>query len=213
MVSSTIFCGFFGAGIQNRGEATVKRWHNLGTLQKETLACHTYDVIKNSWVIGRVLYLLGHEINIQSLLEQAMFHDIEEIETGDISHTFKKDFELETSGRAEAAVEKSAVKAIKNHFPDAAFGELIQERWITYRRKDTLEAQVVDLADQLSAVNFLEHEVAGLGNRLLREDFLRSVGETVALRDRYSWLAEVWPLIFGQSPEELKSKIEQVKVQ
>lgn len=209
MGSSKIFCGFFGAGIQNRSEATIKRWHNRPTLQPEALACHIYDVMKNSWMIGRLLYILGYKINIQSILEQAMFHDIEEIETGDIPHTFKQDFELETHRRVEVAVEKSAVRTIENRFPDALFRTLIQDRWITYHMKDTLEAQVVELADQLSATNFLEHEVAGLRNELLREDLIRSVKETIDLRNRYSWLVEVWDLIFGQTPEELLRRVKE----
>lgn len=207
-----IFRGLIGAAIKNKGEAIVKRWHTLPVQQTETVASHTHEVIVNAWAIGRVLALLGYKekINMLTLLECAMVHDIEESATGDIPSTFKKDFKPEAQRMLAEQMKKSVLKVIRGYFPPILSG-LMFKRWSECQRGKTFEAQIVKVADFLSAINFLENEVLGLSNNRLWEVFAKRVEEMITLRKQYPWLVEVWQLIFGQTPEELSSKIKELQ--
>lgn len=205
-----IFCGLLGGAIKDRGEATVKRWHVLPVQQVETVASHVFDVLVNAWAIGRVLALLGYKdkINMLTLLECALVHDIEESVTGDIPHTFKKGFKPEMQKMFAQQAKESARKVIKKHFPPILSG-LMFKRWSDCQKGETFEAQIVKVADFLSALNFLENEVLGLSNNRVREIFAERVKELITYRKQYPWLVEIWQLIFGQTPEELLRKVKE----
>ncbi len=207
-----IFRGLIGPTIKGKGEITVKRWHILPVQQNETVATHVYDVMGNAWAIGRILALLGYKnkINMLTLLEGAMVHDVEELVTGDIPHTFKKDFKPKMRRMLAEQTKKSAFKIIKGRFPLILSG-LMLKRWSDCQEGKTLEAQIIKVADFLSAINFLENEVLGLSNNRVRERLTENIKELITYRKRYPWLVEVWPLIFGQTPEELSNKIKELQ--
>lgn len=139
-----------------------------------------------------------------------MVHEIEEPETGDIPHTFKRGFKPKMRRMFDEHVRKSVLKIIKARFPPLLSG-LLFKRWSDCQRGETFEAQIVKVADFLSAVSFLENEVLGLSNNRVKEIFIARVKDLITYRKRYPWLVESWQLIFGQTQEELLSKIEELQ--
>jgi 5'-deoxynucleotidase YfbR-like HD superfamily hydrolase len=208
VTNSIIFCGPFGESIKDKGEKHIVRWHNLPISSPlgETVAAHTYDVITNAWTIGRLLLSRGFQINMFSLLEQAMFHDIEEKVTGDIPSDFKKSFKIRERRVFNKLTETVALGVIEGRFP-SPLSELVFQRWQEARKRETLESQVVHVSDLMSAINFLEDELFNLGNGFLRAPLRRAVKEIIELKSRYSWLPGIWDLIFGQTAKDLLQKL------
>lgn len=88
----TVFNGFFGPTFVYSRENDVNRWHNVPVLKSETVAAHTFDVLKKAMVIRKLLYLSGFNVDDVVVYEMVMVHDIEERTrgTGDIPGDFKE---------------------------------------------------------------------------------------------------------------------------
>lgn len=195
---SVIFRGISGRAVGARVESNVIRWHTVSTVGdvKDTVASHTFEVMKASWMIAHLLVARGYSVDMALLFELAMFHSVEEGVTGNFPHGYKASMGPKEREEFDQYIRRGAGEAIGYRFASALHA-LIQQRWDTARQKEVLEAQIVAVANCVSAVSFLEEQVLQRGNTTLKKVFLEYVTELSSLRGRYKWLEEIWELIFG----------------
>lgn len=161
--------------LEDRRVGFILRWHARQTQRQETLAEHHYFVLHDSLVILDALrhYKILEKLGIDQpdelhVLLMAHFHDMTELESGDVSGAAKRDFPA--LKRAVDQVErKIAETMLFRDLPDdmaKRYRELAcQMATQEYR---TLEQQIVKYADKLEALLFAETEVK-IGNTLMVE--------------------------------------------
>lgn len=203
ITDSTIFGGLFGNSFLYSNENEIKRWHNIAVIKNETVAAHTWDVLKKAWTIGKLLYLCGYNVDLLVMFEMGMIHDIEEKETGDIPSDYKQELESNMKRALEKIALQKACETISTDF-FACLSDLLQERRIVYQEQAIIEAQIVRVADCLSAVSFLEKEVERLNNNLVSKEFGKNIEKMIRLAEQYSWFKKIWLLIFGQSLDQFR---------
>lgn len=171
--------------ILNRRLAQVKRYHATPLHQNETVAEHSFYVA----IIGRAICGLleenGKKINTQEVLEKSLIHDVEEMFSGDIIQPFKyADPMLKTliDMLNEKSVEKAfegLPKQLSNHFKNL---------WKNYHRENSLEDQVVKIADKLSLVAYCIEQIR-LGNKFMVE--ILDNGMTLLSDYKFPWLKPI----------------------
>ena len=92
--------------IDLRNAGDVERYHAYPTLQRQTVAAHTWNVIR----IWCELYGPPDQNDIMAL----MFHDCAEIITGDIPFPFKKELPEKELSEAEEKITRDLISHIKN---------------------------------------------------------------------------------------------------
>ncbi len=178
--------------LQDRRAGFILRWHARQTQRQETLAEHHYFVLHDSLVILDALrhYKILEKLGIEQpdelhILLMAHFHDMTELESGDVSGAAKRDFPA--LKRAVDQVErKIADTMLFRDLPDD-MAERYRElaRQMATQDYRTLEQQIVKYADKLEALLFAETEVK-IGNTLMAEVVQQVHGELDALK--WPWL-------------------------
>lgn len=144
----------------------VQRYSSIPAVNPENVAEH-------SWQIAMLCLLIGHDVrermqkegvdlDIGSLLAQAICHDVSEAMSGDIIRSFKH-----SSQDLIAAIERADRRNMETLCASLGGGwasNNLYQRW--YRAKDytTLEGKIVALADMLCVVSYCVNERL-LGNR------------------------------------------------
>ena len=178
--------------LQDRRAGFILRWHARQTQRQETLAEHHYFVLHDSLVILDALrhYGILEKLGIEQpdelhILLIAHFHDMTELESGDVSGAAKRDFP--TLKRAVDQVErKIAETMLFRDLPDdmaERYRELACQ--MATQEYGTLEQQIVKYADKLEALLFAETEVK-IGNTLMVE-VVQQVREELKLL-KWPWL-------------------------
>lgn len=151
------------------------RYSSYFVQRGENTAEHSWYVAYFSLIIGRHLQDTAVQVDMGKLLTSAVLHDIEETVTGDITTRVKYG-----SRKVRDGVEEFAKELVPSLFastlPDYPSIKDLVVRWEHAKDKETVEGQIVRLADVLSVVSYITDEIAG-GNqfvaRILRETFLR----------------------------------------
>lgn len=71
---------------------SVKRWHIVSTARDQTLAEHLFNVAMISRSFATKYQYPN--VNIYSVMVSALYHDIEEVITGDIAAPIKREFQI-----------------------------------------------------------------------------------------------------------------------
>jgi 5'-deoxynucleotidase YfbR-like HD superfamily hydrolase len=137
-----------------RDLAHVKRWAIVRTLRDQSVAEHSYYV---TMYANDIASHLGLDESVQlTILKRALWHDVDEILTGDIPGPHKK---------------KLVDKVKANTFFQSAMGVIFGQR--AHRdgqevgddpHRTQLVAAILKVADLLEAIHFLEEE-ATMGNK------------------------------------------------
>jgi len=85
-------------GIEIRQMSTVKRWSIMPTLRVQNVAEHSYYVVVYCTHFIEALEITDPELR-HAIVNYALFHDIEEIFTGDVPSTAKKYVDIEGINR------------------------------------------------------------------------------------------------------------------
>lgn len=145
----------------------LKRWNGLNIIKDETVSQHSYIVTILSRILGEKLFISNRRSEyILEVVTAAMFHDFDEIFTGDITHNVKYN-----------PVNGKEFRDVLNVFVD----EKIQENFNNsefYFIKNSLEKEpwnelihkIVKIADWMSMFFFLKKEMY-LGNLSLLEQY------------------------------------------
>ena len=154
------------------------RYSSYVVHHRESVAEHTFCTVLYTYIISQHLRQHGFVVNAELALSKALCHDLEEPSgVGDILRQVKH-----SSLAMSTMLQELGLKYVTKTATDLST-PIIVEHWV--RAKDeTIEGNVVRLADALSVVSFLVEE-HGMGNRLLEEVvtdvrvFLKSVEQVM----------------------------------
>lgn len=175
--------------IQNRSLAHVMRFNLKPQHFPESVADHSYFCAYIAAILAQLLEKQGIELNKEKALEMALVHDMEEIFSGDIVTPFKY----------YSAEVTEAIKKVNQELIGDVFGDLPQDTashfislWNEEGEGETIEAQVVKVADKLSLVSKCAEEVQ-VGN-----EYFKSIYEAgLKFLDEYNkpWWQNIKPQI------------------
>lgn len=162
--------------ILNRSLAHVIRFSSNPQHFSESVAEHSFFVAYITAIISHLLKNEGEMVDSQKAVTMALVHDMEEIYSGDILGPFKH-----YSPEVAAAIRKVNQEVIKDAFSDLPEDLALHyiSLWNEEGAGETIEAQVVKVADKLSLISKCAEEIK-VGNEFFREmyeDTLRSLLE------------------------------------
>lgn len=137
--------------------SSVRRCGTLRTIAPQSVAEHSYYVTLIAWEIGLNLQSLGWELDLNSVVKMALFHDAEEAIMGDIPYPVKRaSEELRNSLKLvkREILEKFFDRKVNNVITQLESGKFKMER----------EAQIVSAADYVELYLYCSEEMQ-LGNR------------------------------------------------
>ena len=162
--------------IQNRSLAHVMRFNLKPQHFPESVADHSYFVAYIVAILVNLLEKQGIEVNKEKALTMALVHDMEEIYSGDIVTPFKY-YSPEVT---------EAIKKVNQELIGDVFSDLPKDTashfislWNEEGKGETIEAQVVKVADKLSLVSKCAEEVQ-VGNehfKSIYDDGLKFLNE------------------------------------
>ena len=149
----------------------IKRFSNCHRINDESVAEHSYQVAVYTLLMCMDLQERGYTVQLSRAVSQALVHDLEESESGDIIRTFKH-FSPELVEGIDKTSAKFIKEIVRQVFPiDPVW---LFNLWANAKRKD-LEGSIIELADYLSALGYIHSEVM-MGNtaiaRCNRENFI-----------------------------------------
>ena len=135
----------------------IPRFHKMEMIHRTSLLTHAYRVRQISLGIGRVCTEAGYEINQSTIARRSLHHDDPEVETTDIPSPEKRAMTPEQKAQLRSEEMDAARRlAIK-------FTTLPRETYISDQeegsRKETVEDQIVDVADKLDGLCETLHEL------------------------------------------------------
>jgi 5'-deoxynucleotidase YfbR-like HD superfamily hydrolase len=150
--------------VQNRRLAHVMRFNVTPQHFPESVVEHSYYT---AYFVSILCYMLRNDehVNTKKALEMALVHDMEEMFSGDIVTPFKH-----YSKEVEEAIAKVNKETIPRAFEDLPQG-LAQHYinlWTEEGKGETIEAQVVKVADKLSLISKCAEEIR-VGNESFQE--------------------------------------------
>lgn len=166
----------------------INRCNNFQTIKKEDVAQHSFYVALYSTIIAREYNKNTVEHGLQSfdiktVMENALFHDIEETFVSDIPHNVKHHDE-----NTNIAVER-AVSSIIDSMYDRTFAKNFID--INRRAKVGFEGKLIDIVDMLELGLYCCEEVSK-GNKLMRP-LLKKAVNIIKVRDLFDELMEFSP--------------------
>lgn len=137
--------------------AHIERYSTFQLVGHETVAEHSYFVA----LYARVLCAyVKYPVNLQLVMERALFHDIEEAVSGDIVHAFKY------SGQLREELDRINNQTIKKVFYEIKGKDYYINVWKS-AKDSSIEGQIIELADNLSVLSFAIEELR-LGNSYMK---------------------------------------------
>ena len=157
----------------------------------ESVADHSYFCAYIVSVLCHLLNEVGEVVDKQKALEMALVHDMEEMFSGDIVTPFKH-----YSAEVEAAIRKVNKEMIGEVFvglPKELASHFIA-LWNEEGAGETMEAQVVKVADKLSLLSKCAEEVR-VGNEFFQEIY----DQGLKFLEQYDkpWWQKIKPQILG----------------
>jgi len=147
---------------QHNRLSCIMRFNNTPRLASESVCEHSYYVAFLSMLVGDYLEQEGLKFDKTRLLRMALLHDVEEIISGDIIKVLK-------SGGFKKELDKMNVSSME--FLTGVLGEEGETYftlWQEAKRKETLEAKIIDLIDMVACVLYSVKEIH-LGNKYFKE--------------------------------------------
>ena len=158
--------------LQNRSLAHVMRFNLKPQHFPESVSDHSYFV---AYIVSILCHLLGkqsgHTVDKQKALEMALVHDMEEMFSGDIVTPFKHySTEME---KAIAKVNKEMIGEVFADLPKELAAHYVA-LWNEEGAGETIEAQMVKVADKLSLIAKCAEEVR-VGNEFFQEIYEQGI--------------------------------------
>lgn len=148
----------------------VTRYSGLLQSHNETLTQHIHDVTILSYIIGRRLVTLGENVNMESLLEKCIIHDMDETLVGDIPRLTK--YSSTECHDALNVVADIAAKGMSNKIDGTDYTYNI---WKNAKNDGSLEGFILSITDMLSVAKKVIEEVEFANNK----KFLQVAAESV----------------------------------
>lgn len=141
--------------------AHIRRLSNTPVHRVENIQEHTY-------MVCTIAYLLAEEtkgVDSGAVLKKALFHDIEEAITGDITRQFK--YHNVTFTNALDTVLPSMMKSVVKDLPTKYLQDGVEIEWEF--SKEGKGGQIVDMADSIAMLCFI-HEETTAGNKWVLQE-------------------------------------------
>jgi 5'-deoxynucleotidase len=180
----------------NRNLAHVKRFNNRPLLFPESVAEHSFYTAHFTQIICWALKKKKIEIDSQKALSMALIHDAEEGFSGDILNPFKH-FNEKIAG-AIREVNEETIGMMFEELPKELSKELI-DLWHEEQKRESVESQVVKLADSLSLLSKCFEEIEA-GNSNFHEIYRKVIKDLNV--QKYPWWRKIkGEILAGQSKQ------------
>lgn len=135
--------------------AHIRRLSNTPVHRVENIQEHTY-------MVCTIAYLLAEDMgaDVGETVKKALFHDVEEAITGDITRQFKYCNAQFTN--ALNKVLPNVMSEVVNDLPTVSMKDAVYYQW--KESKDDTEGHIVDMADSIAMLCFI-HEETMAGNK------------------------------------------------
>lgn len=161
---------------QNARLSCIERFNNTPRLASENVAEHSHSVTFTTMLVGDYLKRRGVGLDTERMIRMASVHDIEEIISGDIIKVLK-------SGGFKKELDKMNVKSME--FLTGVLGKegkIYFDLWSEAKKKETLEARIVDFVDMVVCVIYSLKEIH-LGNKYFKEILEYAVESSLKFSD------------------------------
>ena len=133
----------------------VQRWDEYAPHYHDNAASHSFRVAVFSLIAAYVEKENGREVDLFDLLGKAIFHDMNEVQTGPIMHRTKKEPTLighieRMERTASLGLVELLSQSLRPHF----------HRFVVEAEDDSFEGRIVDGIDSFDAMLFVRREVA-----------------------------------------------------
>ena len=133
----------------------VQRWDEYAPHYHDNAASHSFRVAVFSLIAAYVEKENGREVDLLDLLGKAIFHDMNEVQTGPIMHRTKKEPTLighieRMERTASLGLVELLSQSLRPHF----------HRFVVEAEDDSFEGRIVDGIDSFDAMLFVRREVA-----------------------------------------------------
>ena len=152
------------------GMASIVRYSQSTLCKPESVLEHTGFVASICLIIGKNLNLLGAEINMASLLEKSLVHDMDETVTGDVARPTKYHSERIRIELDILSTESIREISQKINCP-------INQSWVN--SKNGIDGKIVELADTLAVLCKVHDEIVMRGNKTMIFGSLTKLGERI----------------------------------
>ncbi len=151
--------------------SSIKRFGTLPMIEIESVASHSYNVAIMALMIAD--YEDGMEINRETLLRKALFHDFEETILSDIPHPIKHRFKGGKLGQLLKEIVPELIEhEIFKELPDRLKKQCVKA---ALSAKEDLEGQIVGAADAMDIIMTSLRELK-MGNRYFERIFEVGLG-------------------------------------
>ncbi len=131
-------------------------WLLRGLKHPETIAEHSYRMTLLAMVLSDMLNEQGLAIDVTRVMRMALLHDVAESQIGDIPYPAMRYI----PDAVKEVAEREAMEDMTNPFGN--IGGFYVEIWEEYERGQTLESQIVKVADKLELlIQTFEYEKVG----------------------------------------------------
>ena|ERR1035437_6153860 len=155
--------------------SNLERWNGTRLIKKETVAEHSYLVALFTRIMAENIYGDNYEMVLLAL-DYALFHDIDEMITGDINHIVKYN---DMNGE----VIRQALEDYVNHCIERDYKDREDSYSILLKRnvasKEVIPVSVrklIKIADWLACSFFIYKEIC-IGNKLLIDSYKRCINK------------------------------------
>ena len=133
----------------------VQRWDEYAPHYHDNAASHSFRVAVFSLIAAYVEKENGREVDLLDLLGKAIFHDMNEVQTGPLMHRTKKEPTLighieRMERTASLGLVELLSQSLRPHF----------HRFVVEAEDDSFEGRIVDGSDSFDAMLFVRREVA-----------------------------------------------------
>lgn len=160
--------------------ADVSRWHSVATVYKQSLAAHSHLVTLYSRYLAAVIAPQMSASELLLLLETAMWHDMPETKTGDMSTPLKRSIERHYP-KGESPLDKLEMQLCP---PYAELKTAVKGTYIEV---------IVKLADIMDAIHYIDMAGVGRASKRIYQERHRAFESYVRLGisnwPEYNWLA------------------------
>lgn len=118
-------------------------WRLRGIREGESVADHAFRMAVTAMLLADALNECGYALNVERVLRLALLHEIPEALLGDIPFPALEHLSEETKVRAESSATETLLSPLNG------LGENYLALWREFRDGQSLESQVVRLADKL----------------------------------------------------------------
>jgi 5'-deoxynucleotidase YfbR-like HD superfamily hydrolase len=130
----------------------IERYSSYPMIRRENVAEHSFFVAFYGWIIARDMQCRGFPVNLATVLEKAIIHDVDECLTGDILRPIK----YSVPGLYDA-IENAAKDMLGQLSEDLGIGKLLPLLWSNSKNGD-LEGHIVYFADFIAVLSYLWQE-------------------------------------------------------